>query len=165
MHDLIYCGDEYEDFVEIRQLLLEEYPDLTLVEDSDYIKGYRISIEGDVDTKEYFRFLIDKNLAVISFRFQMSARMPGPDQECLREIMQAIKAQNIHDQLQKLSADRLRNILSDIWINDERREDINDLDTYDLIVNITEWVDNGIKQGLWTEDSWIMDVLGPDSPY
>lgn len=53
----------------------------------------------------------------------------------------------------------LSDILSDIWVEDERKESINDLDKNGLVREISHFVSEGVRDGSWSEKSWIKDVL------
>lgn len=53
-----------------RQSLAEKFPKARIEDASDFIHRDRISIELDVDPVEYFRFLLDAQLAMTSMSFQ-----------------------------------------------------------------------------------------------
>lgn len=53
----------------------------------------------------------------------------------------------------------LSSLLKDIWIEDERRSDIHDLNRAEMADAIMEWVEAGVQAGSWTIESWHKDVL------
>ena len=57
----------------------------------------------------------------------------------------------------------LSDLLNDIWIEDERREDINDLDRMDMTRGIMEWVEAGVENNSWTIEGWHDMVLVDES--
>jgi len=86
MNDLLYVG-ESEEYDKVFKLVSGNFPGLNLEKDVDSIHGYRLSIEGDADTEAYFNFLIDNDLAPISFKIQITARVAGKNQDILRKII------------------------------------------------------------------------------
>jgi hypothetical protein len=66
---------------------------------------------------------------------------------------------SLEDKLRNEDASTLADVLYDIWVEDPRREDISDLDKEDMIGNIAKWVEDGVKQGHWTERSWFDEIF------
>jgi len=60
--------------------------------------------------------------------------------------------------LESFETSGLSDLLNDIWIEDERRESLNDLERSDIIDGIAEWVEDGIQHKSWTLQEWIDDV-------
>ncbi len=75
-------------------------------------------------------------------------------------MLTAYTAAKLADALNKLNNSELFDIASDIDIED-KAHNLNDYDRSDLIGVITDHATNGFKNGWWTIEGWIQDVITP----
>ena len=62
-------------------------------------------------------------------------------------------------EISKKEANKLALLLRDIWIEDERKEILNDLDKDEIIVHISDWVSLLVKEGDYTYQSWYSAIF------
>lgn len=65
----------------------------------------------------------------------------------------------IERKLYSLGNSFLASLLSDIWIEDPKKDYISDLDHDDLVREILDYVDNSVSSGNFSYQDWYQDIL------
>lgn len=74
-HELIYCGDDHADYEQLQVLIGAAFPAATLEGECDEIKGWRLSVTGEQEQDEFYRFAIKNRFAMQGLSFNLDLRM------------------------------------------------------------------------------------------
>lgn len=93
IYDLIYGDDE--DTEEKQKAMMKQYPDCKIKDASDWLHQGRFSIEMEVDTQDYFLFLMRSGIALSSFMTQ-TTMMDNEDvhRDAFIKAMEIFKSEN-----------------------------------------------------------------------
>lgn len=91
MYDLMYC-EEYEIYCEVNEIIEKKHPELILEDGSDDIHHYRLVVKGEIDDRDWMKFVIEEGLANLSFMFTCM-RMDEDKQKILIEVLKEVKAE------------------------------------------------------------------------
>ena len=92
--DALYFEQDKKDYDKYRELLSTTFPSLKLSDESDGIHGYRLGVEGDIPTEDYFLFLLRNGIASTSLTVGLVSREreETEDKKALRKAIEIYKA-------------------------------------------------------------------------
>lgn len=82
INDLMYCSKD-----EISKEILQKWPEAVLTEEWDEIHEYRTQVQISESKREWYKFLIEKDMAGISFRIQLDLRASKESLALIKSIM------------------------------------------------------------------------------
>lgn len=74
IYDVFYCGEDFSFYEEVEGWLRKEFPGSDIKTEYDDIHGYRTCIDTKLDLRSYYKKILNKGWACMSFHMQLKAQ-------------------------------------------------------------------------------------------